>query len=605
MQLKILIVEDVFIEADHLSIILTKAGHTVTAIAKSVDQALKLYKKDIPDLVMLDIFLKGPLTGIHFAGILAKQGIPFIYLSANSNPSTLHAAKETNPEGFLVKPFREKDILVALDIAIHRRRKATQLRARQEKWLGGLLKSLVNEAATQDHKMLLLIRAFHQSIPFDHIHIEMDGPESPASAMHWYQRSGRDEFRRIDVSESEKGLQERLRTTFRIQSTLPITVMEPSGRTSRLTFFSTDTNGFNVEHSELLRVLIPLIGSSLESIRLHANTPARPHRGTRNGRRDNDDLLKDIVGTSPKLQHVLGMVRQVALVSSTVLIYGETGVGKEGVAAAIHGLSDRRNKPFVKINCAGMPTTLIESELFGHERGAFTDATGRRIGKFEQAQGGTILLDEIGEMPLTAQTKLLRVLQEKEFERIGGDHVIKLDVRVIAATNRDLLEEISEGRFRMDLYYRLNVFPILVPSLRERKPDIPLLVEHFLRKMANSTGKPAKELSRAAIEQMMNYSWPGNIRELQHVLERHSVMSPGDLIDRIDLPSLDPQRAAPSTAPGFSPTPSEKEQIYAALDKCQGKVSGPGGAAELLGINPNTLATRMRKLGIRRDFSAG
>ena len=300
---------------------------------------------------------------------------------------------------------------------------------------------------------------------------------------------------------------------------------------------------------------------------------------------------------------MLDLVRQVAPVASTVLISGETGVGKEGIATAIHRLSDRKHKPLVKINCAAIPASLVESELFGHERGAFTDASDRRIGKFEQANGGTVLLDEIGELPLPVQGKLLRVLQEKEVERVGGASPVKIDVRVIAATNRDLHDEVAQGRFRMDLYYRIHVFPIVVPPLRERKEDIPLLAEHFLNGFALALGKPAKALSSHALGQLVHYSWPGNIRELQHVLERHFVSTSAELIEHIELPP-DPLPVSPQSPPEdrMPHLASEKEAIIAALRQCNGKVSGKGGAAGLLGINPNTLSTRMRKLGIRWKY---
>ncbi|WP_188932526.1 sigma 54-interacting transcriptional regulator [Puia dinghuensis] len=604
MPLKILIVEDVFIEADHLSNILVKAGHSVTAIAKSVEQAFNALKKERPDMVMLDIFLKGHLTGIHLAGALAKQGIPFIYLSANSNPSTLEAAKATNPYGFLVKPFREKDILIALDIAAYRHRQAREHLARQERWLATLLSSVIKEVVTRDQKLLLLVKGLQQFIPFDLIVIDRTGIDVGGDSFHCFQRIDLEEYKRVDVPALMKktqpglidaaALMDILRKRYSIQSSLSL---------SRLIFLSKAPEGFNAEHADLLRSIQGVLETVIGDIRRHARETMPLLTKLEEGIQDHNIRAQGIVGRSSKLLRVLDLVRQVAPVSSTVLISGETGVGKEGVAAAVHRLSDRKDKPLIKINCAAIPALLVESELFGHERGAFTDATDRRIGKFEQAQGGTVFLDEIGELPLSVQGKLLRVLQEKEIERVGGANPVKLDVRVIAATNRDLYDEVAKGRFRMDLYYRIHVFPIVVPALRERKEDIPLLAEHFLQAFALATGKAAKALSATALQQLMDYSWPGNIRELQHLLERHVLSTPSDLIEQIELPeNFLPGRSPLPPEGGVSSPPNGKEAIIEALRKCNGKVSGKGGAAELLGINPNTLSTRMRKLGIRWKF---
>ena len=620
MPLKILIVEDVFIEADHLSIILVKAGHSVTAIARSVEQAFNALKKERPDMVMLDIFLKGHLTGIHLAGALAKQGIPFIYLSANSNPATLEAAKKTNPYGFLVKPFREKDILIALDIAAWRHRQVREQLARQERWLTTLLSGVIKEVATREQKLLLLAKGLQQFIPFDLIVIDMNDIAAGGDPFHCFQRIDLDEYKRVDVSALLKktlpgkdGLLESLRRTYSIQSSLSESVREPTGEESRLIFLSTAPEGFNAEHAGLLRPIQGLLATVLGSIRKHT-IEAMPFLAKKEEvSRCSEAWAQGIVGKSSKLLHVLDLVRQVAPVSSTVIISGETGVGKEGIAAAVHRLSERKDKPLVKINCAAIPAFLVESELFGHERGAFTDATDRRIGKFEQAQGGTVFLDEIGELPLAVQGKLLRVLQEKEIERVGGANPINIDVRVIAATNRNLYDEVAKGRFRMDLYYRIHVFPIVVPALRERKEDISLLAGHFLQAFALAIGKPVKALSPRALIQLIDYSWPGNIRELQHLLERHVLATPSDVIEHLELP-VDPLAGGPSLQHSLQPEgwtssqlseksqSSEKEAIIEALRKCNGKVSGKGGAAELMGINPNTLSTRMRKLGIRWKF---
>ncbi|WAC12463.1 sigma-54-dependent transcriptional regulator [Dyadobacter pollutisoli] len=467
MGLKVFIVEDQFIEANDLQLILESAGHFVCGIAKSVTTALEFLKTNKPDIVLLDIFLRGPQTGIDLALTLTTENIPFIFISANSDPSTFDAAKATRPDGFLIKPFRKLDILVALDIAIYRHQYATEHAHNQDKWLKN--SSVV---------------------------------------------SGRSEAR--------------------------------------------------VE-------------------------------------------FKQIIGRSPKLLQALDLVSQVAPLDTSVLILGETGVGKEGIAKAIHQLSKRKNKPLIKVNCGAIPPSLIESELFGHEKGSFSGASDRRIGKFEQAQGGTIFLDEIGEMPLETQTKLLRVIQEKELERIGGRTTIKLDIRFITATNRNLYKEVAAGKFRIDLYYRINVFSITLAPLRERTEDIPGLVDFFLKKNAKLSDSQPKKISQEALKKLLTYSWPGNIRELENVIERHIIINSSGFISSIDLPE---DETAGSQKLGDvskiqSLAENEKQYILAALTKSNGKISGKGGAAEILNLPAATLVSKMKKLGISWNFVTG
>ncbi|HZR84949.1 MAG TPA: sigma 54-interacting transcriptional regulator [Candidatus Binatia bacterium] len=336
--------------------------------------------------------------------------------------------------------------------------------------------------------------------------------------------------------------------------------------------------------------------------------------------------VDEIVGQSSALARLLEQVQLVAATQSSVLILGETGTGKELIARAVHLASARRDRPLIKVNCAALPTGLIESELFGHEKGAFTGATERRIGRFELASGGTIFLDEIGEIPLDTQAKLLRVLQEREFERLGGRQTQRVDVRVIAATNRDLPKAIAEGAFRQDLYYRLNVFPLRVPALRERRDDIPLLVHYFTRRYAGKIGRPISRVPREAMERLVRYPWPGNVRELENVVERAVILSAGpDLEVAAELlppalglsvewtaaaqPADDPAAAAHVTssrppvengAPG-SLDDVERHHIVAVLRETDWRIEGPTGAARMLGIHPSTLRSRIKKLGIRRS----
>jgi len=316
-----------------------------------------------------------------------------------------------------------------------------------------------------------------------------------------------------------------------------------------------------------------------------------------------------IVGKSPALRKVLQRVEVVAPTDSTVLIYGETGTGKELIARAIHDLSPRRAKAFVKLNCAAIPTGLLESELFGHEKGAFTGAIAQRIGRFEVACGGTIFLDEIGEIPLELQTKLLRVLQEREFERLGSSRTLQSDARMIAATNRDLEAMVSEQKFRSDLFFRIDVFPLHVPPLRERPDDIPLLVRHFTQQLARRMRKAIDTIPSATMAALCRYHWPGNIRELQNVIERAVILSTGPELG-LDVADLKPSKAShveeravpPDSAPGRGIRAvldeTERQQILKALAQCNWVVAGPRGAAALLGMKRSTLHLRMRKLGI-------
>ncbi|MEI7748456.1 MAG: sigma 54-interacting transcriptional regulator [Chlorobiaceae bacterium] len=320
--------------------------------------------------------------------------------------------------------------------------------------------------------------------------------------------------------------------------------------------------------------------------------------------------FEEIIGKSTSLVAVLRRVSQVAPTDATVLIQGETGTGKELFARALHNLSTRSKRALIKINCATLPAPLIESELFGHEKGSFTGATERRIGKFELAEGGTIFLDEIGELPLELQAKLLRVLQERELERLGGKQVIKVDVRVIAATNRDLAREVAEGRFREDLFFRLNVFPLAIPPLGERREDIPMLAAHFAAKFSKEFGKPVRPFRESDMNRLVGREWKGNIRELAHLIEQAVIVSDGTVLDFSTIlspSSLEPALQTPGcirTMRDFENevTVMERELILDALSRSKGRVSGVGGAAEQLALHPKTLYSRIEKLGLSKRY---
>ncbi|MDF2191670.1 sigma-54 dependent transcriptional regulator [Paraflavitalea sp. CAU 1676] len=452
-QNKILIVEDQFIEANNLQEMLEQAGYSISGIARSVSGALNMIDMDRPDMVLVDIFLKGPLTGIDLAKTLRQRNIPFIYLSANSNKQTLDAAKATRPYGFLVKPFRESDVITMMDIASYLHTNSLETQAYEDK--------------------------------------------------------------------------------------------QKSSSTSQ-------------------------------------------------------PRLANIIGNSEKLRTVLHQVQLVAPTDTSVLVLGESGTGKEMIADSVHQFSRRKSQPLVKVNCAALPSELIDSMLFGHEKGAFTGAHEKRIGKFEQAHGGTIFLDEIGEICPLSQAKLLRVLQEKQVERIGGNETIRVNVRIIAATSRNLEQEVANGKFRLDLYYRLNVFPLTVPSLRERMDDIPLLAEHFAQVHANKTGKPIKGIEEKALKQLQQYHWPGNIRELEHCIERAVLQSDGTMIRQFKTPDS-PATTQQGTTRIKTMEENEREHIINVLRACEGKIFGKGGAAEILGMNVSTLNFRIKKLGIDKE----
>lgn len=451
MKIKILIVEDQSAEANNLKLTLRKAGYHVCTIATTVAEALTVIAEENPDLALLDIQLKGKQTGIDLARILAVQNRAFVYLSANSDIHTLTLAKATQPYGFLLKPFRHRDVLVTLDVALYLHRQKQEL---------------------------------------------------PVTAK-------------------------------------PLT-------------------------------------------------------------QDQQSQYSHILGKSPAMKEIFRQLEIVSQTDTSVLILGESGTGKELVANALHHLSKRNSKPFVAVNCSALPPNLIESILFGHEKGAFTGAHAKQTGKFEQADGGTIFLDEIGEMPIDLQSKLLRVLQEREIEPIGGTRKT-VNVRIIAATNRNLQEEMANGRFRMDLYYRLNVFPITLPPLRERPEDILPLAQHFITRFAKRENKTVEGLTEEGRTALLQYTWPGNIRELENIMERSVLLCSGKWITPASLPAADAFPLPHANGRFRTISENERDHIIAALHKTKGKIFGPDGAAELLEINGSTLQSRMKKLGIGKN----
>jgi transcriptional regulator with GAF, ATPase, and Fis domain len=389
---------------------------------------------------------------------------------------------------------------------------------------------------------------------------------------------------------------------FSLKSCLCYPLLMPDGSVEVMCFLSKAANTYHQEHVQKLDILRSLLESAFDKV-LHksATSAVNENRQVVTPVKDKtNEAFAGIVGQSSSVLMIFDLVRKVAMRDTSVLILGENGTGKEKIARSIHSLSGRKSGPFIIVNCASLPAELIESELFGHEKGAFTGAVEARIGKFELASGGTIFLDEIGEMPLNAQVKLLRALQQREIERVGGRSTIAVDIRIIAATNRNLEKEVASGKFRMDLYYRLNVFPVTMPPLRERKEDIPLLVEYFLDQQSARTGTHmCYEITPDVLNQLLNYDWPGNVRELENFIERAVVLSSSPVIDNLSLLTGERHcKTYDDKVRIMTIEENEREHIINVLRICKSKIYGPGGAAELLNVPPTTLSSKIKKLGI-------
>lgn len=629
----ILIVEDQFVEADYLRLLLEGAGYNVTGIARSVLQAQKMIREQRPDFVLLDIFLKGKQTGIDLAKLLAADNIPFVYLSANSNEEILTSAKQTQPYGFLVKPFREKDLLVALEIARFRHTHSTEARYHKEMELRSVLKTIPNDTGHWSQKMLTIATALQSYIPFDLITMQFDPVQTLGFlriGFNEYQVIGIEELAIITGKKTEElltlqlqrpvtataviyddadflhickqpSLEKLFADTFRLKTHLEMPMQMIDRKSFILGLYSRRSDVYTTEHIELLERMQFSLMQAIEKI----NEADKSQRDISTGGSINTiEGFEGIVGKSHLLLSVFDHISQVAPSDTSVLILGESGTGKEKIANSIHQLSPRKGQPFVKLNCAALPAGLIESDLFGHEKGSFTGALDRKIGKFERSDGGTIFLDEIGEMPLELQVKLLRVLQEREIERVGGTETIKVNVRIIAATNKNLEKEVAEGRFRLDLYYRLNVFPITLPPLRERKEDIPLLAYHFMNHYSYKAGKRVSSISEHVLRKMMAYNWPGNVRELEHLIESSVLLTKGVAIADILLPTVEVKQCLEGQEEKAMKTivENERDYIISVLKKSNGRIWGPGAAAEVLNINPSTLKSKMKKLGIKKEY---
>lgn len=621
MSITILIVEDEFIVANDLRLLLEQAGYKVIAIAASTEEAEENLQEQKPDLVLLDIQLKGKLTGIDLARKLRAENIAFIYLSAYSNQKILEEARTTEPYGFIVKPFRQKDLLVTLDIAWYRHQHSLESKLRQEEFLLKQLTAISKEDSPAEEKLLKVAGVMQSYIPFDLIAV---GPRPLHTAQLndiSYLRIGFNEYQFIGEKElliitglkkpalsaiTETSLQKVLFDSFQLQSHIVLPVTLSNGQLAHYFFYSRQCDIYNTNHVALLNRLKNHLTDIATKI-VYNELPAIP-TNKKHGEVINRPEFKSIIGNHHLLLAALDLVTQVAPYHTSVLLLGESGTGKEKVAQSIHSLSSRKSGPFIKINCAAIPATLIESELFGHEKGAFTGAVEKRKGKFEQADGGTIFLDEIGELSLEMQVKLLRVLQEKEIEYVGGSSPLKVNVRIVAATNRNLEKEVASGNFRLDLYYRLSVFPITLPPLRERKSDIEALTLFFANRFCKEFNKPFTGITKSMMEELYAYHWPGNIRELENVLEQSVILSDGmsKLELKRSLTATGAEKAEKATINTLDDVKhvqreTEREYLISILKKTKGRIRGGNGAAELMNIKPTTLESKLAKLNIKRE----
>lgn len=632
MSSKVLIVEDEFIVANDLHLILKQAGYIVTGIAVSAEEAYEQIAKNKPDLVLLDIYLEGKQSGIDIAKKIKSENIAFVYLSANSNQTILEEAKKTDPYGFLVKPFREKDLLITLEIASYRYKNSIESRSRQEKLLQEKLHTISHQKLQYENYLNETAHLLQTFIPYDLIVFEIK--QSDQKNCTAYLRIGFDEyqyigekelenmtnsksnvsFTKINYLENEAIIYENntdinphlsfLKNHFKAESFLVFPFSLNGKLNVQFICCSRKKNIYSQYHIELLENakngFIELMDqASNQEKSLNGNTKD-------NSKKTVSHQFSDIIGKHPLLLDALDLIAQVAPYSTSVLILGESGTGKEKAAQLIHNLSIRKDGPFIKVNCAAISPTLIESELFGYEKGAFTGAVESRKGKFEMADGGTIFLDEIGELSHEMQIRLLRVLQEKEIDSVGGNTARKVDIRIVAATNRNLEKEVSLGNFRMDLYYRLNVFPITLPALRERKTDIPELAVYFGEKFCREFNKKFNGISPKMMQQMNESDWQGNIRELENFIERAVILNNGKSELDLNLNSSREESIHTENIQTLEDVKNaqqqlERDYIISILKRVNGRIRGTAGAASILNIKPTTLESKMSKLAIKKD----
>jgi formate hydrogenlyase transcriptional activator len=621
----ILVIDDEPANLDLLATILTEQGYAV-CLARDGESGLQLVKCKLPDLVLVDISMKG-MNGYQVCASLKNdpvtRNIPLILIVPISHTINQPKAMLSGSVDYIASPFDAQEVLwrVETHLSLHRLRanlesairgRATKQTVTCEELEGALREALALTRITgrkhAEEKLRERESELRQILNLAPQHIAVLGPEGSRlfanqASLDYYGLTleswrGGDPGRFLHPDDLERMASVAQHTELSNASAhdAEVRLLRKDGM---YRWFLIRRHALLDGRGDLLRWYVA--ATDIED-RKQAEERLQTENIALREEIDKASMFEEIVGNSPHLQTVLSRVAKVAPTESTVLVTGETGTGKELVARAIHRLSRRSQRAFVSMNCAAVPRDLIASELFGHEKGAFTGATQRRLGRFELAEGGTIFLDEVGDLPPDTQVALLRVLQEREFERVGGAKTIRVDVRVITATNRDLTAAVASGSFRQDLFYRLNVFPIEVPPLRDRAEDILMLVEYFVQRYARRAGKNFRSIDKKTLGLLHNYDWPGNIRELQNVIERSVILNSGEVfaVDESWLsrqpPQVRPRVALP--APLHSEPRSEQEIIEAALAECRGRVAGRSGAAAKLGVPPSTLEHRIQALRI-------
>lgn len=587
MSARILIVEDERIVAEDLLSILTEIGYDVTAAVSSGAEALAQVEANPPDLVLMDIHIQGDMDGTETALVLRKRfNIPVIYLTAHADTETVAKAKVSGPLGYITKPFQEAALQASVEIALERHREELRSRAKQE-LLDSTLRAISEGVISMDRAGTITL--FNPAAEaWTGVSAEEATGKKVEDVFRVFQRNG------IDLPEKPweqvllKGTLEELPTG---------ATVGPRGE---------KRHGVSGSVAPIRDHRGQISGAVLVFGRASGTEQSAPAAaGEALADKGLDFGNFKIIAVSPAMRQVLAFARRVAQSEvSAILLEGESGTGKDILAQFLHYYGRRHEGPFVALNCAAIPETLLESELFGYEKGAFTDARAAKAGILEIASGGTIFLDEIGEMPLTIQAKMLRVLEEQCFRRLGGVRDIQVDVRVVAATNRKLTDAIEDGRFRLDLYYRLNVIQVCLPALRERREDILPLAEHFINLYNGKFKRKIEGLSHAVAAALMAHSWPGNVRELRNVIERAMVLEESERIQSGSLyiassdGSLSRAAAAEMREPAFqtSLAEAEKTMVMKALQKAGGNQTR---AAILLGITRDTLRYKMKKFNLR------
>jgi len=621
----ILIVEDEAIIAEDLAINVRRLGYDVAGTTATGEEAIEIAGKRMPALVLMDIHLAGAMDGIEAAQqIYQKCKLPVLFLTAHSDIGTVDRAQQANAFGYILKPFGKRDLRIQIEMALYRHEAERRLSKSEERYrvlVETMLQGVVHIDASG--KIIAMNTAAEHILGRN---LEQLLGSSSVTEEHHTIRDNREPF-----PDSEHPSLVALRTGLPVRGVImgvfnPIlgdhrwisidaVPVFPQGGLHPVEVFAvfedvTDRENYkkNLEELVVKRTGDLIVAKEeaerrkeIAEDRLSEIKNLQAQLEIEKAYLQEEIKLEHshakIIGQSDALKYVLFKVEQIARSDTTVLILGETGTGKELIARAIHDLSLRKKRTLVKVNCAALPANLIESELFGHEKGAFTDSHAKCIGRFEIADGGTLFLDEIGELPLELQGKLLRVLQNGEFERLGSSRTIKVNTRIIAATNRNLEEEVNKGRFREDLWYRLNIFPITSPPLRDRSDDIPLLVDYYVKKISKRMGKTIEIISVLTMNTLQQYHWPGNVRELENVLERAVINSSGPKLRLVD--------ELKKSTPKLSTSPKklvsvERDYIFQVLEQTGWKISGKNSASEILGLDRSTLRARMSKLNIQK-----